>query len=611
MACAVFERLRREFPQHELAQRALFERARCKAQTGDLAGAMSDLHRFGQEPLKSSPIAPAAALHLAALLRSQHKAAEAASGLAQFRQQQEPALLREPPRAAWVPLLQYHHGMSLKGAGKPDEARRLLEAVVQHHADHPVATAAALGYGQCLKEQGLRKVGNSRDEGLALLREAVRHCEGWAAKLKDKPPAAEVRARLLYEAAWCCRSLADATRTPEVPLPPDEAMARSFYRMLLADYGELPLAHDARLELAESFAERGDHGSAVALLREGLDKEPPAELADKVRICLGACLAAKGDGKAALAQFDAVARNPKNPLAGLAHLRAGEYLLRSGDEAAAIQRLGLFRDRQPFRDQVNVADRGLFVLGQAHARMGDWDRNRAAFEQLAARFGNSPLANEARYGTGWAWQQQKQYDNAVRAYSRVAGGRGEAAARAQLQTGLCRLEQKRHAEAVEALKSVPARGGSPELSAAALIEAARAHAELKQREPAEKLLQQAIREYPNSKAVAVAKEWLQALAAANPLERHDLLAGLNLQPGAASLPPLPAFGQQQPDRTAPDGTLGEALLATAAAVPQQRKTPAPYERLTLPDPYVHRHASRLRAPLPEEPLPLPPEATGR
>src|SRR5262249_24764245 len=93
----------------------------------------------------------------------------------------------------------------------------------------------------------------------------------------------------------------------------------------------------------------------------------------------------------------------------------------------------------------------------------------------------------------------------------VAATATELGARAQLQIGLCRLAQKRYPEATSALLIVPFTYDYPELSAVALVEAARAYGEQKQQDQAAKLLQRVIRHHPESKWADVAKERLEAL----------------------------------------------------------------------------------------------------
>src|SRR5260370_4418029 len=114
----------------------------------ELATAINQLRQFVQGPLNNAPIAPMAVLHLATLLRSQNQAQLAADVLAQVRQQQEANLQKDPARAGWVPLLQYHHGVALREAGKRTEARAILDQVVKNSPDRPEAAEAALRSGQ-------------------------------------------------------------------------------------------------------------------------------------------------------------------------------------------------------------------------------------------------------------------------------------------------------------------------------------------------------------------------------------------------------------------------------------------------------------------------------
>jgi TolA-binding protein len=569
IARAAYERLMQQFPKHDLQPQAVLERARCIAQMGDPNGAINELRRFTNDPLKQAPVAPMGLLQLATLLRGQNKAQEAADVLAQARQQHEANLQKDPARAGWVALLQYHQGVALREAGKRAEARNVLNLVVQQAAGKPEGFEAALRWGQCLREEGLHKIDAAQkrlatpnlkpdeiaaanrdlEAGQKDLRDTIQFLEGQAEQSKQKQPTFEGRARMHYEAAWCARSLAESEvavarhklqqeqwqklkdeaakktppgRTPPavpapeialaaVPLQPSEQKARANYQALIAAFPERPLAGDARLELAELLADRTEYDAAIKLLKEGLDKEPPQELTDKMRLRLGACLVAKGDTKGGLAHFKAIAGNPKSPLAAQGHYRAGECLLQMGDAAEAVKHLAVFRDQGPFQNLPGLTDRALLRLGHALDQLKQWDASRQAFEQVANRFPNGPWAHEARYGMGWALQNAKQYDQAVNAYNQVVAGTvTEIAAKAQLQIGLCRMEQKRYPEAATALLVVPFTYDYPEWSAAALYEAHLTFTEMKQPEQATRLLRRLIKDHPDSKWAQIAKEKLEA-----------------------------------------------------------------------------------------------------
>jgi TolA-binding protein len=553
-ARAAYEKLLQQFPNDRLVPQARLERAKVLYAANDKGGAIGELRRFTGDPLQNAPVAPLAVIQLATYLRELNKADEAANVLAACRKKHEDQLAKDAERATWVPLLRYHHGVALLEARKPGEARALFEQVVAQSPGKPVAAEAALRAGQCRSQEARKLIdaagGKPTEEALGHLRETARYLDNKADEFKGTLPQSEARARMIYESAWASRLAGEAevaaVRTKiqrdqekklleealnkqppgaklppvsvppvprsAVPVQPDEQKARAAYESLLSQFPDLPLAVEARLELAELLDERGEHDIAIQRLTEALDKEPPQELTDRLRLRLGSCLAAKKDLTKALAQFDAVARDPKNPLAGQAHYRAGECLLQLGDPAKAAARLAVFRDQDPFRNMPGLTDRALLRLGHALAQVKQWDASRRTLEQTIGRFGNSPWVLEARYGVGWAYQNQRQFDAAVQNYSQVVNATvSELGAKAQLQTGLCRLEQKRYPEATAALLVVPWTYDYPELNPIALCEAARSLIEARQPEQAEKLLQRVVRDYPTSEWAKVARERLDGL----------------------------------------------------------------------------------------------------
>lgn len=539
-ARTAYEKLINQFPKHPSQPQAIFERAKVLAQAGDIGSAMNELQRFQNDPLKTARIAPMALIRLALLYRGQNKPMDAANLLAQCRQHHEAGMLKDSSRAAWVPLLQFHHGAALQEAGKLADARAAFEGLVKQFPDVPEAAEAALHRGQCMKESGRQKmeaalkrlsagqlkpedpaaVTKLGQEALKEINDAAVYLLEQAEQLKQKQPSGDARARMLYEAAWALRSISmeSAARftTSVDQVQKSDDKAKELYQALVAAYPDLPIANDARFEWSELLARGGDHDAAVKLLNEALDKEPVPELADKIRLRLGACYAAKKDAKSALAQFGAVARNPKSPLIAEAHYRAGECLLELGDAAQVAQvaqaaaRLAVFRDQPLFQNIPNLTDRALLRLGHAYEKLKQWDQSRQAHEQVVGRFPQSIWIHEARYGIGWAWQNQKQYEQAVSVYNQViAATAAEVAARAQLNIGLCRLEQKKYVESANAFLIVSTTYDYPELTAAALTEAARAYAALKEHANAERLLRRVLKDHPKSHWAEVAQERLK------------------------------------------------------------------------------------------------------
>ncbi len=569
----VYERLAKEYPKHPLAGQAVVERAKVRTLLGDRGGATNDLRAFQSNPeLQASPVAALAIVQLAVQLREQNQPAEAVKVTEEARKRYEASLTADPERAAWVPLLKYQHGVALLEAGKLPEARAILDEVARASPDKPVGAEAALRGGQARIAEGkktaeaglqlLNQAGTdntkrnaaqqSIDKGRDAIREAANNLYDRANQLHDKLPAHEARGRMYYDAAWAMRTLAESdvarardnarkalrqqqldalvkrlpqgSPPPDVPLPEidagklplenSQARAHEVYARLIAEFPEVALAVEARLELAELLAERYDHEAAVKLLKDALDKEPAdqpvaAELLERVRLRLGASLFELKQYAPAAAQFDAVASNPKSERLAQALYRAGEAYLAANDPAKAVTKLAVFRDKGEFHNREAISDRAMLRLGQAHLSAKQFDPARQAFETLIQRFGPAnPYGAEARYGVAVCLQAQGKFDEAVGAYQAViAATNGESAAKAQLQIGQCRHAQKRYADAAAAYLVVPyTYDAFPEVGHAALLEAARAFADAGQPAQAEPLLRKLVKDAP------AGSEWAKAAA---------------------------------------------------------------------------------------------------
>jgi tetratricopeptide (TPR) repeat protein len=268
-------------------------------------------------------------------------------------------------------MLQYHQGVALKESGKLPEARKLFDDVVKNHAKTPEAVEAGLRYGQALKDEAAKQIAAAKqllsqggrkpeqvaedrkkfDDGVKMLADAVKYLEARAEALKTQKPEATARARMLYDAAWAARAMAELEiesareklrqekwqqrkddiakklqpkqKMPFVPAPEitpamipqqeSEKKVRALYQALITAFPDLEQNTDARFEYAELLSEREEYDAAIKMLQEALDKEPPAELTDRIRIRLGFCMSAKGDHKAAMAQFAPIAKNEKSP----------------------------------------------------------------------------------------------------------------------------------------------------------------------------------------------------------------------------------------------------------------------------------------------------------
>lgn len=566
-ARAAFEKVSSQFGNSPAVPAAVYERANVIQKQGDSNTAINELNRFQNDPLASSPVAPLAIMRMAALQRAVNKAPEAAAALQAARQRHEGPLANDPVRKAWIPMLQYQHGLALVDAKKLPEAQAVFEASAKQFAGKAEGLEAAWRAGQVKVDLVLVKLLPAKailarmnatpaettaataavQEGLTALRQQAQYFESQIAPAAQLAAGSEGHLRMIYEAAWCHRHIAEseievaraklrdegqkklqearAKATPAgqpvptvnppevpisaVPLQPSEQAARKHYQAVIAAADKNVLGLVARLELAEFLANRAEHDAALPLLVQALDGEPPTELAERLQLRLGSCLLAKGDPNGAGAAFATVQASTIQRNAADARVGTGETMIARKDFPAAIAQLIVFRDTDPWRQVPEVNELGLLRLAQAQAAANQWDQSRNSYDQFVSRFPQSPWIEEARFGSGWAAQNQNQHDPAVALFTQVTKNtKAEVAARAQLQMGLCRLAQQRWEEAKNMLMVVPYTYDYPQWNAPALVGAAKALVQLKKPAEAKPLLEQVVKEYPTTPHAEEAKKLL-------------------------------------------------------------------------------------------------------
>lgn len=508
-ARAAFERLPREFPNSNLVGTAALERAKVLVLQGDKGNAINALRGFNTDPLQKSAVAPLGMIYLATLLREQNQAPEAVKTLAEARQKFEQGLnAAGGAKVEWVALLRFHHGVALFESNKPTEARTAFEQSAQATPNLPIAVEAALKGLQCQMEEVKAKIAaiekqkqqpNLKPEQVAAFDTQIKNTkseyanvaklfEQRAEQFRQAHTQLDARARLLYEAAWAYRA-AGADPAPA-------------YAKLIEQFGGLSLAVEARLELAELVSEKKPD-DAIKLLKEAAeaettDKPTTPETTDRIRIRLGAALFDKKDYAAAQGQFDAVGNNDKSPHRAHGLYRSAECLLALNKPDEAQKKLVIFRDNAAFHNVAGVSDRALLRLGHALTQLKQWDASRQAFELLIQRYGNNnPWAIDARYGIGWAFQNQGRFDDAVNAYALVTQATtDDRAGRSHLQIGLCRASANKWVDAGKAFSTVYFGYDLPDLKFPAMLEHARTLVEEKKPDEAVKLLERVLKDAP-------------------------------------------------------------------------------------------------------------------
>jgi tetratricopeptide (TPR) repeat protein len=338
--------------------------------------------------------------------------------------------------------------------------------------------------------------------------------------------------------------------------------------------------------------ERGDPTSAVKVLKEALDKEPQADLADRMRLRLGLCYLTLGDDKAALGHFEILAGNSQGPFAAQGHALAAECLMRKENWEAAVKHLVIFRDQEPFQNIGNVSDWALLRLSHAFAQSKKIDESRQVLDILITRFSESPFRSHAHYAAGCSWKKDKDYDKAVVAFGlAAANSKGELAGRALVQQAVTQIELKQFAEAGEILLTVVDKQENPDLRGLALLEAAYCAQLQNHPELATKSLSKLISDYPASSWAEEAKKRSED-AEASLMPPHDLsLAAPLLAPDVRQELHVDRLGEAVADRVSledPTVELGHAY--TLARLMPARQTPAAWQQIAIPDPFENHNA---------------------
>ena len=156
----------------------------------------------------------------------------------------------------------------------------------------------------------------------------------------------------------------------------------------------------------------------------------------------------------------------------------------------------------------------LLRLGESLALLQRWAKSEQACALYLARFPDGEHAFKARFGVGWARENQHRHGEAITAYRKVADEhKGPTAARAQFQIGECLFALEKYDEAVAELIKVDILYAYPQWSAAALFEAGRCFEKLSKPDEARDQFKRVADHYGSTHWAKLAKQHLSGMAA--------------------------------------------------------------------------------------------------
>lgn len=305
--------------------------------------------------------------------------------------------------------------------------------------------------------------------------------------------------KVAYELGWSYIELGKA----------DDAAAT--FRKLAKDFPKSPLAGESLFRIGESYYDAEQFAEAAKAYGESATKTNNPEIAEKSLHKLGwSHLKAKDNDAAVKAFENQLRKHPKGELAGDARFLIGESSFRSEDWRTA---LAAYRQVIATRDSNYIA-LATFRAGECAASLQDWRASRAFHEKVLSEYPKFEMKPEARYGLGWALQNEGQLAQAVKLYEQVTEEtQTETAAKARFMIGECCFAQKKHKEATRHFLKAAFTYNHKEWSPMAYFEAGRCFEVLRDTAQAKNCYEQIIKKYPKHAKARSAQSRLKALGA--------------------------------------------------------------------------------------------------
>ena len=398
-----------------------------------------------------------------------------------------------------IPLCNLYQGIAEFEGRQFGDSEKTLAKFVADFPKHEKLDEAAFNMGLARME----------------LRKWVEAIEGF----EMVPVGSGIHDRALYQAAWSQRLAAK----------PAEAVP--YYKKLLEQHANSPLANNVALELAEvEFETGGEDGGvdSVKRLETLLAKKPApnAELRRLAQYRLGIVQFSRKDYRESAGAFESLLEDPAPDLTIPAAWQAAEArrqlsltaegAARAREQKAALKNYETAMNAEPSETdpgQVRLQQQSLLRLGQMKAAMELWVESQKSFDAFIAAHPRHELIRTAHLGLGWTCQNLEEYPKAIASYEKtVADGiRDDAGARAQFLLGECYLEKKNYDKAIIEYAKVESLYAFPQWQSKAAYELAQALLRKENREGARKQLERLIERYPDTKAAEAAKAELKLI----------------------------------------------------------------------------------------------------
>jgi len=306
--------------------------------------------------------------------------------------------------------------------------------------------------------------------------------------------------KVLYELGWAHSELTQKKESV------------SAFRRLGTEFPDSPLAAESWFRVGESCYDAGEYPEAVKAYSEAQAKAAAAasqDIGEKAAHKRGWSFLKANDFAEATGAFESQLNSyPGGPLSGDAEFLLGECLYKQKQwQRALTHYASVIAANHPTYHAL-----ALYRSGECAAALEQWHESERFHQQALNGFPEFELKPEARYGIGWALQQQNKLEEAISYYEKVTEEtETETAAKARFMIGECYFAQKKHKEATKHFLKAAFAYGHKEWSAMAWFEAARCFEVLQDVAQAKNCYQQMIDKFPDHLKVSDAKKRLVEL----------------------------------------------------------------------------------------------------
>jgi len=506
-AIAQFQSFAKTQPKDPNIGLALFKLGKSRENDGDVNGAITTLRQMLVTHAKGEH-GPHASVELGRLLYQSKQYPEAKK------------FLTKAENTEFSPHAIYFLGYVALSEGDQTQAMSRFQTLSTKHSGHELASDATLQYGKLLalaeeftkskpvldgflkKFPTHEKAGQAQFYlGVSLARvndfpDALKRFQTVLSGAKDSP----LRERAYYEAAWCEKGL----KRPQ--------NARKNYQSLIAEFPAGELVQDVSFELAELEFEAKEYAASVTLLEKLLPKVTRPELKERVLYRVGWNRFNLGEDQAAAKAFEGMlALNPKSEKTVMASYQAGEARLRMKDYEPARQHFA--RATLAGKTADGLHEQSLLRQGETEGLTNRWAESQRSYEEFLRSYAASEFHQRARFGIGWALENQKRFPDAIKRYQAVLAvtDRDETSARAQFQIGECHFASKLYDDAIKAFVKVEVNYAYPKWAARALLEMGKALEAKGEPEKAKASYEQIVQKYPSTTAATAAKDLIAKL----------------------------------------------------------------------------------------------------